>query len=234
MKPLLLTALLSAASLAACIAAAEPQHEGQRGGGAGGGGGQPAHASGGGQRGPSEGRQETMGHGGPAPRMSPQRGSAERMRAPVASHAAPARVHHATPATQAAHTTHATTPARDARGRFTSSHAAAGSPAARSSASRSLGSVHQGGHFTYQGHSHATIRGGSYAYPSGYGYRRWGSGMFMPALFLSSMYYFDGYAEYGFGVPPYGCRWVRYGPDIVLVDLRSGRILNVVYGVFYY
>ncbi|MDH7640793.1 RcnB family protein [Sphingomonas oryzagri] len=70
-------------------------------------------------------------------------------------------------------------------------------------------------------------------YPRGYSYRRWTIGLLLPHLFLSSRYYFDDYANYGFGPPPYGCRWVRYGPDLLLVDVRTGRIRDVIYGAFY-
>ena len=52
-------------------------------------------------------------------------------------------------------------------------------------------------------------------------------------LFLVSAYYFDSYASYGIGPPPYGCHWVRYGPDVLLVSDRTGRIRQVIYGVFY-
>ena len=69
-------------------------------------------------------------------------------------------------------------------------------------------------------------------YPAGYRYRRWTVGLLLPSLFLSSTYYFNDYANYGFGPPPYGCRWVRYGPDLLLVDQRTGRIRDVVYGAF--
>jgi hypothetical protein len=29
-------------------------------------------------------------------------------------------------------------------------------------------------------------------------------------------------------------QWVRYGPDLLLVDLRSGEVVEVVSDVFYY
>jgi Ni/Co efflux regulator RcnB len=52
-------------------------------------------------------------------------------------------------------------------------------------------------------------------------------------LFLSSAYYFDNYGNYGLYAPPFGYRWVRYGPDLLLVQIGTGRIADVIYGAFY-
>jgi len=37
----------------------------------------------------------------------------------------------------------------------------------------------------------------------------------------------------GLQPPPPGFQWVRQGPDVVLVNLRTGQIIDVAYGVFY-
>jgi Ni/Co efflux regulator RcnB len=37
----------------------------------------------------------------------------------------------------------------------------------------------------------------------------------------------------GLPPPPYGYRWVRYGPDALLVNICDGRILDVIYDAFY-
>ena len=52
-------------------------------------------------------------------------------------------------------------------------------------------------------------------------------------LFLGSLYDFNGFGAFDPGAPPYGYHWVRYGPDLLLVSNRSGRIRRVIYGVFY-
>ena len=52
-------------------------------------------------------------------------------------------------------------------------------------------------------------------------------------MFLSNAYYFNDWNLLGLGPPPYGYVWVRYGPDLLLVDRRSGRIADVIYGAFY-
>ena len=77
------------------------------------------------------------------------------------------------------------------------------------------------------------IHGYPYRYPRGYRYRRWSVGLLLPAIFLTSAYYYDNYYALGLGGPPYGYRWVRYGPDLLLVELGSGRIVDVIYGAFY-
>ncbi|HEY1880055.1 MAG TPA: RcnB family protein [Caulobacteraceae bacterium] len=74
--------------------------------------------------------------------------------------------------------------------------------------------------------------GGYWNWPHGYGYQRWWIGGVLPALFLSQAYWFNDYANLGFGPPPYGCAWVRYGPDLLLVNIDTGQILDVEYGVF--
>lgn len=76
------------------------------------------------------------------------------------------------------------------------------------------------------------IAGPAYRYPRGYGYRRWGIGALLPAILLSQAYYYDNYYNAGFGAPPRGHRWVRYGPDLLLVNLRTRRVADVIYNVF--
>lgn len=71
-----------------------------------------------------------------------------------------------------------------------------------------------------------------YVYPGGYSYRRWSPGLILPGVFLGSSYYWDDYSDFGLFAPPYGYRWVRYGPDLLLVNVRNGRIRDVRYGVF--
>lgn len=87
--------------------------------------------------------------------------------------------------------------------------------------------------FSWRGRTFNPVRGPTYRYPSGYGYRRWSIGAFLPALFLSTSYYYDDWRGLGIDAPPPGRRWVRYGPDLLLINLRTRRVEDVVYGVFY-
>ena len=87
--------------------------------------------------------------------------------------------------------------------------------------------------FSWRGRSYDGFRGPAFRYPPGFGYRRWSVGAILPGLFLSSAYYWNDWRGLGVGAPPPGRRWVRYGPDLVLVNVRNRRIEDVVYGVFY-
>lgn len=70
-------------------------------------------------------------------------------------------------------------------------------------------------------------------YPRGYHYRRWSIGLILPSIFLSNYYYFNDWAALGAYPPPPGYVWVRYGPDLLLVNRYDGRIRDVIYGAFY-
>jgi len=77
------------------------------------------------------------------------------------------------------------------------------------------------------------MRGPAFYYPRGYAYRRWAVGALLPGIFLGANYFFDDWRGLGIDRPPPGRRWVRYGPDLVLVDMRTRRIEDVIPDVFY-
>ena len=77
------------------------------------------------------------------------------------------------------------------------------------------------------------IRGPVFIYPLGYRYRHWNVGERLPALFLVAQFFYDNFAAAGLQAPPPGYRWVRYGPDLLLVNLRTGEVEEIAYGVFY-
>jgi Ni/Co efflux regulator RcnB len=37
----------------------------------------------------------------------------------------------------------------------------------------------------------------------------------------------------GLHAPPPGLVWVRFGPDLLLVNQRTGKVHDVIYGAFY-
>jgi Ni/Co efflux regulator RcnB len=78
----------------------------------------------------------------------------------------------------------------------------------------------------------APVRAGAYAWPRGYSYVRRPIGYVMPRAFLTATYFYAGYAALGLAGPPPGQQWIRYGNDLLLVDIASGQTIDVRYGVF--
>jgi len=85
----------------------------------------------------------------------------------------------------------------------------------------------------YRGEVRPGYRVAPYRYPRGWGYRSWRVGERLPFQFLTSYYFLDAYA---YDLPPahYGYRWVRYGSDALLVNVYTGEVEDVVYGIFYW
>lgn len=74
-----------------------------------------------------------------------------------------------------------------------------------------------------------------YYSPYGYNYRyqRFGIGIYLNSLFYGSRYWLSDPWEYRLPAAPYGCRWVRYYDDVLLVDVRSGYVVDVIYDFFW-
>lgn len=87
--------------------------------------------------------------------------------------------------------------------------------------------------FSWRGRSYFRRQGPVFRYPPGYAYRRWAVGAFLPGIFLGATYFFDDWRGLGIDRPPPGRRWVRYGSDLVLVNMRTRRIEDVIPDVFY-
>lgn len=91
-----------------------------------------------------------------------------------------------------------------------------------------------GGGFAFHGHPINRVRfSRPWVYPAGWGYRRWAVGAVLPALFLAPAYYYANWAEVGLTPPPPGFQWVQYGPDLLLVNVTTGEVVDTAYGVFY-
>lgn len=88
------------------------------------------------------------------------------------------------------------------------------------------------GHYWHRGHWFVRIHGPRFHYPRGWHYRVWVVGAILPPIFLAPEYYFDDYAALGLQFPAPGYRWVRYGDDLLLVNLRTGEVEDVAYDVF--
>jgi len=60
-------------------------------------------------------------------------------------------------------------------------------------------------------------------------YRPVGIGFRLDPVFYSSRYYINDYGYYGLRVPRPWERWIRYGDDLLLVNLRTGRVVDVIH-----
>jgi hypothetical protein len=87
--------------------------------------------------------------------------------------------------------------------------------------------------FGYHGHFFNPIHVSPFIYPPGWAYRTWAVGAVLPPIFLAPQYYYPDWATLGLDPPPPGAQWVRYGPDLLLVDVGTGSVIEVVPGVFY-
>jgi Nickel/cobalt transporter regulator len=91
-----------------------------------------------------------------------------------------------------------------------------------------------GAQFIYRGRAFERVRSAPFVYPPGWGYQRWAIGAFVPPVFLVRDYWYPDWDLLGLPPPPPDYQWVRYGSDLLLVDLTSGEVVEVVYDVFYY
>ena len=69
--------------------------------------------------------------------------------------------------------------------------------------------------------------------PRGYRSTRWVVGRTLPAGYYGANYYVSDYRGYNLIAPQRGYRWVRVDRDVYLVDLRTGRVADVRYDLFY-
>jgi Nickel/cobalt transporter regulator len=89
------------------------------------------------------------------------------------------------------------------------------------------------GRFSFHGHDFARVHVRPFLYPHGWAYRQWAVGAVLPPLFLTPDYFYPEWAQLGLEPPPPGAQWVRYGPDLLLVDTVTGQVIDTAYGVFY-
>jgi Ni/Co efflux regulator RcnB len=87
---------------------------------------------------------------------------------------------------------------------------------------------------TYQ-HNYQAARSykiGAYRRPTGWVARRWAYGQILPRAYWTSQYLISDYWLFALEVPPAGYEWVRDNTDALLIDVNTGEILQVEYGVF--
>jgi Ni/Co efflux regulator RcnB len=87
--------------------------------------------------------------------------------------------------------------------------------------------------FSYRGRDIERVHIRPFIYPPGFAYRRWDIGAILPPDFLEQDYWYADWAALGLDPPPPGYQWVRYGSDLLLVDVTTGQVAEVAYDVFY-
>jgi Ni/Co efflux regulator RcnB len=87
---------------------------------------------------------------------------------------------------------------------------------------------------TYQHNFQAarTYHIGVYRRPHGWVAHRWGYGQILPRAYWAAPYIIADYWLFGLEVAPAGYEWVRDDTDAILVNVSTGEILQVEYGVF--
>ncbi len=74
-------------------------------------------------------------------------------------------------------------------------------------------------------------RGPAYYHPPRYAYSAWAPGFVLPSAYWGARYWIVQPAYYRLPPPRYGTRWVRVGPDALLIRIGDGFILQVVRGL---
>ncbi len=70
-------------------------------------------------------------------------------------------------------------------------------------------------------------------YPRGYGYRAWGIGAPLPQAYWGQRYWIGQPDYYRLPQAWRGTRWVRVGPDALLIRLYDGLIVRAVRSVYW-
>jgi len=73
----------------------------------------------------------------------------------------------------------------------------------------------------------------AYAGPRGYAYRPVAVGYRFHPSYYARNYWVNDYGRYRLPAPARGAQWVRYGNDVVLVNVRTGRVMQVYNGFFW-
>ena len=81
--------------------------------------------------------------------------------------------------------------------------------------------------------SHDRYRVGVYRPPYGFYVRAWGFGDFLPRPWFGRDYYLDDFLDFGLPYPPPGYEWVRVGGDAIMIDAYTGRVVQVIRGIFW-
>jgi Ni/Co efflux regulator RcnB len=74
---------------------------------------------------------------------------------------------------------------------------------------------------------------GAFMGPAGYTYSRYQLGAMVPAELRSDdNLVLDSYSTYNLKTPPHGLTWIRVGDDAMLVDRKTGEVVETDYDLF--
>jgi Ni/Co efflux regulator RcnB len=76
-------------------------------------------------------------------------------------------------------------------------------------------------------------RGPVYVYPRGMAYRPWGVGYRLPPAYFARPYWVNDFGMYRLPPPWRGARWVRVGPDALMIRVGDGFVLQAVRGLWW-
>jgi Ni/Co efflux regulator RcnB len=76
------------------------------------------------------------------------------------------------------------------------------------------------------------FRSTAYVGPDGYVYTRRGVGYVFPPEYRTDRYYLNNFATYRLRAPGAGQRYIRYGNDVALIDIATGRIVRIYESFF--
>ena len=86
----------------------------------------------------------------------------------------------------------------------------------------------------YRSTNRVVFRIGTYSSPyRNYSYRRFGIGGYLDSLFYSNRYWINDPWQYRLPEVYGPYRWVRYYDDVLLVDVYSGEVVDVIYDFFW-
>jgi Ni/Co efflux regulator RcnB len=85
----------------------------------------------------------------------------------------------------------------------------------------------------YRRDNREAFRRSAYVGPRGYRYRPVAVGHRFDSNYYGQRYWVTDYSRYHLAAPGANRRWVRYGNDVVLVNIRNGRVLAVNNGFFW-
>lgn len=76
-------------------------------------------------------------------------------------------------------------------------------------------------------------RGPAFVYPRGVRYQPYAIGYRMPPQFIGRPYWVDNPRYYRLPPAYRGTRWVRYGPDALLIQIGNGVVIQAIRGVWF-